>query len=111
MVAIHQFCHIGRHSFVAGGSLVRKDIPPYVKAAREPLSYVGINSVGLREGDLKLILLSLYKTYRILFQMKFNNTQAIRYIEAEVEATKEETKFYHLSKNSKRGIMKGYFTN
>jgi len=48
MVAVHQFCHIGAHAFVTGGSLVRKDVPPYVKAAREPLSYVGINSVGLR---------------------------------------------------------------
>ena len=48
LVAVHQFCTIGDYSFVAGGSLVRKDVPPYVKAAREPLSYVGINSVGLR---------------------------------------------------------------
>ena len=48
MVAVHQFCSIGNHAFVAGGSLVRKDVPPFVKAAREPLSYVGVNSVGLR---------------------------------------------------------------
>src|SRR5690606_6358309 len=48
MVAVHQFVHIGSHAFVAGGSLVRKDVPPFVKAAREPLAYVGINSVGLR---------------------------------------------------------------
>ena len=48
LTAIHQFCKIGDHAFVTGGSLVRKDVPPYVKAAREPLSYVGINSVGLR---------------------------------------------------------------
>ena len=45
MTAVHQFCSIGNHAFVTGGSLVRKDVPPYVKAAREPLSYVGINSV------------------------------------------------------------------
>ena len=48
MVAVHQFASVGKHAFVTGGSLVRKDVPPYVKAAREPLSYVGINSVGLR---------------------------------------------------------------
>jgi UDP-N-acetylglucosamine acyltransferase len=48
MVAVHQFCSIGNHAFVTGGTLVRKDVPPYVKAAREPISYVGINSVGLR---------------------------------------------------------------
>ena len=47
MVAVHQFCHIGSHVMIAGGSLVRKDVPPFIKAAREPLSYVGINSIGL----------------------------------------------------------------
>jgi UDP-N-acetylglucosamine acyltransferase len=46
--AIHQFIHIGDHAMVSGGSLVRKDVPPYTKAAKEPLSYVGINSIGLR---------------------------------------------------------------
>jgi len=48
MTAVHQFVSVGNHAFVTGGSLVRKDVPPFVKAAREPLSYVGINSVGLR---------------------------------------------------------------
>ena len=48
LVAIHQFCTVGDYAFIAGGSLVRKDVPPYVKAAREPLSYAGINSIGLR---------------------------------------------------------------
>lgn len=112
MVAIHQFCHIGRHSFVAGGSLVRKDIPPYVKAAREPLSYVGINSVGLRRRGFDAdTIKSIQNIYRILFQMKFNNTQAIRYIEAEVEATKERDEILSFIQNSKRGIMKGYINN
>ena len=69
MVAVHQFCSIGRHSFVAGGSLVRKDIPPYVKAAREPLSYVGINSVGLRRrGYSNETIRSIQNIYRILYQ-------------------------------------------
>jgi UDP-N-acetylglucosamine acyltransferase len=48
LAAIHQFIHIGDHAMVSGGSLVRKDVPPYAKAAKEPLSYVGINSIGLR---------------------------------------------------------------
>ena len=67
MVAVHQFCSIGNHAFVAGGSLVRKDVPPFVKAAREPLSYVGINSVGLRRRgfDNKVIMeiQSMYRTF------------------------------------------------
>jgi UDP-N-acetylglucosamine acyltransferase len=53
MTAVHQFCMIGNHAFVTGGSLVRKDVPPFVKGAREPLSYVGINSIGLRRRGFK----------------------------------------------------------
>ena len=112
MVAVHQFCSIGRHSFVAGGSLVRKDIPPYVKAAREPLSYVGINSVGLRRrGFDNETIKSIQNIYRILYQKRYNNTQAINIIEAEVEATKERDEILLFIKNSQRGIMKGYIQN
>ena len=59
LTAVHQFCSIGNHAFVTGGCLVRKDVPPYVKAAREPLSYVGINSVGLRRRGYKLSLIHI----------------------------------------------------
>ena len=112
MVAVHQFCSIGRHSFVAGGSLVRKDIPPYVKAAREPLSYVGINSVGLRRrGFSNESITSIQNIYRTLYQKRYNNTQAINIIEAEVEATKERDEILLFIKNSQRGIMKGYIQN
>ena len=112
MVAVHQFCSIGRHSFVAGGSLVRKDIPPYVKAAREPLSYVGINSVGLRRrGFDNETIKSIQNIYRTLYQKRYNNTQAINIIEAEVEATKERDEILLFIKNSQRGIMKGYIQN
>ena len=63
LTAIHQFCSIGNHAFVTGGSLVRKDVPPYVKAAREPLSYVGINSVGLRRRGYESDKLEKFKIY------------------------------------------------
>ena len=59
LVAIHQFVKVGSHAFVTGGSLVRKDVPPYVKAAREPLSYAGINSVGLRRRGFHLSFVPL----------------------------------------------------
>ena len=77
MVAVHQFASVGNHAFVTGGSLVRKDIPPYVKAAREPLSYVGINSVGLRRrGFSTEKIREIQNIYRILYQKSYNNTQA-----------------------------------
>jgi UDP-N-acetylglucosamine acyltransferase len=112
MVAVHQFCSIGNHAFVAGGSLVRKDIPPYVKAAREPVSYVGINSVGLRRrGFGNKVIMEIQSIYRTLYQKKYNNTQAVNIMEAEMEATKERDEIILFIKNSQRGIMKGYFKN
>ena len=112
MVAVHQFCSIGNHAFVAGGSLVRKDIPPYVKAAREPISYVGINSVGLRRrGFDNKVIMQIQSIYRTLYQKKYNNTQAVSIMEAEMEATKERDEIIQFIKNSQRGIMKGYFLN
>ena len=112
MVAVHQFCSIGNHAFVAGGSLVRKDIPPFVKAAREPISYVGINSVGLRRrGFDSSVIMQIQSIYRTLYQKKYNNTQAVSIMEAEMEATKERDEIIQFIKNSQRGIMKGYFQN
>jgi UDP-N-acetylglucosamine acyltransferase len=112
MTAVHQFCMIGNHAFVTGGSLVRKDVPPFVKAAREPLSYVGINSVGLRRrGYTSEQIREIQSIYRILYQKNYNNTQAAQIIEAELEATPERDEILQFIKDSKRGIMKGYFQN
>ena len=112
MTAVHQFCTIGQHAFITGGSLVRKDVPPFVKGAREPMSYVGINSIGLRRRGFKSEKIrEIQNIYRTLFQKGFNNTQAVRLIEAEMEATTERDEILQFIKNSKRGIMKGYFSN
>ena len=109
MVAVHQFCSIGNHAFVAGGSLVRKDVPPFVKAAREPLSFVGINSIGLRRrGFSNEKIAEIQAIYRILFQKNNNNTQAILKIETEIDTSAERDEIISFVQNSGRGIMKGY---
>jgi UDP-N-acetylglucosamine acyltransferase len=110
LAAIHQFCTIGDYAFISGGSLVRKDVPPFVKAAREPLSYMGVNSIGLRrKGFSSKKIQEIQNIYRILFQNKYNNAQAIRVIEAEMKATDERDEIIQFINNSKKGIMKGYF--
>ncbi|MBB4117757.1 UDP-N-acetylglucosamine acyltransferase [Mesonia hippocampi] len=112
MAAVQQFCKIGSHAFITGGSLVRKDVPPFVKAAREPLSYVGINSIGLRRrGFSTEKIREIQDIYRILYQKNYNNSQAAAIIEAEMEATPERDDILEFIKNSQRGIMKGYFSN
>ena len=112
LVAVHQFVSIGQHAFVTGGSLVRKDVPPFVKAAREPLSYVGINSVGLRRRGFDTDKIrEIQNIYRILYQRNYNNTQAVQILEAEMEATNERDEILQFIRDSQRGIMKGYFSN
>ncbi|MBB1140468.1 acyl-ACP--UDP-N-acetylglucosamine O-acyltransferase [Myroides sp. WP-1] len=109
LVAVHQFCTIGSHSFVTGGTLVRKDVPPYIKAAREPISYAGINSVGLRRrGYEPEKIREIQEIYRILFQKNYNTSQALEIIETEMEATPERDEILMFVRNSSRGIMRGY---
>lgn len=111
MVAIHQFVKVGSYAFVTGGSLVRKDVPPYVKAAREPLSYVGINSVGLRRrGFTSADINEIQDIYRTLFVKKFNTANALDIIEAERQPTEIRDEILDFIRNSNRGIMKGFST-
>ena len=107
--AIHQFVNVGKHAMVSGGSLVRKDVPPYIKAAREPLSFVGINSIGLRRrGFADDKIKEIQDIFRILYQNNNNNTQALLKIETEIDASPERDEIISFIQHSGRGIMKGY---
>jgi UDP-N-acetylglucosamine acyltransferase len=99
LAAIHQFIHIGDHAMISGGSLVRKDVPPFTKAAKEPLSYVGINC-GRRRGFTTEKIKEIQDIYRILYQKNYNTTQAIGIIEAEMEATPERDEILDFIRNS-----------
>ncbi|RKD91767.1 acyl-ACP--UDP-N-acetylglucosamine O-acyltransferase [Mangrovibacterium diazotrophicum] len=110
MTAVHQFVHIGTHVMISGGSLVRKDVPPFIKAGREPLSYVGINSIGLRRRNFNNDKIrEVQDIYRYIYQKGLNVTQAIEIIEAEMPATPERDEILLFVKDSKRGIIRGYF--
>jgi UDP-N-acetylglucosamine acyltransferase len=107
--AVHQFVHIGAHSMISGGSLVRKDVPPFTKAAREPLSYVGVNSIGLRRrGYSDETINEIQNIYRLIYLKGYNVTQAINIIEADLPATPERDEILSFINLSSRGIMKGY---
>ncbi len=110
MSAIHQFCHIGSHVMISGGSLVRKDVPPFIKAGREPLSYVGINSIGLRRREFNNDKIrEIQDIYRYIYQKGLNTSQAVEIIEAEMPASPERDEILLFVKDSKRGIIRGYF--
>lgn len=106
---VHQFCHIGSHVMVQGGALINKDIPPYVKAARNPISYAGINSIGLRRRSFSNeAIRDIQEIYRYLYLSGLNNSDAIERIEAELPATKERDEIILFVRNSQKGIIKGY---
>lgn len=107
-VASQQFMHIGAHAFVAGASLIRKNVPPFVRAAREPLSYAGINAVGLRrrnfsEDDIKLV----ENIYRILFVQNNNISKGIQSLNEELPESALKTQVIDFIKSSEKGIIRG----
>lgn len=106
---IHQFVHIGKHTMTAAGTIIRKDIPPFVKAGRSPLSYEGINSVGLRRrGFSDKTIREIQEIYRIIFLSGNNNTQALTKVATLFPASEERDEILDFIRNSGRGIMKGY---
>lgn len=109
MTAVHQFVKIGKHTMIGGGSLVRKDVPPFVKAAREPLSYVGINSIGLnRRGFTKEQIKAIQDIYRILYVKSNNITQGMRTVEATMEYSEERDEILRFIRRADRGVMRGF---
>lgn len=109
LVAVHQFCKIGSHAFVTGGTLVRKDVPPFIKAAREPISYAGVNSVGLRRrGYTSEQIAEIQNIYRVLFVQNRNLSKALDLVEAEFEATELRDEILAFVRNSNRGVVRGF---
>lgn len=108
LTAIHQFSTIGNHCLVSGMSRIVKDIPPYIIAAHEPLSYVGLNVVGLRRrGFTSEKMDELKQIYRIIFQEKRNTNLALEIVESQFNQTEERDLILNFIKQSKRGIIKG----
>ncbi len=109
LVAVHQFVKIGDHVMVGGGSLVRKDIPPFVKAAREPLSFVGVNVTGLkRRGFTQEQIHAIQDIYRVLFVRGYNITQAVAVIKETIADSLEKKLVLDFVDQSERGIMRGF---
>lgn len=104
---VHQFSHIGSHVMIQGGSKINKDIPPYVIAAREPIAYCGINSVGLnRRGFTPEQIHTIQEAYRLIYQGGMIVSQALDTIEATMPQTPERDAILHFIGNSERGIVR-----
>lgn len=104
---VHQFCHLGRNIMLQGGALVNKDIPPYVKAAREPISYVGLNIIGLkRHGFSAEDIQTIVDIYRCLYLSDLNVTNAVNLILETIPESKYRDEIVDFVANSPRGIIR-----
>ena len=109
LTAVHQFVKIGKHSFIGGGSLVRKDVPPYIKAAREPLAFSGVNTIGLRRrGFTSEAVHQIEDIYRTLYVKGHNVRQAVDRIKDEAPDSEYKTAILDFIENSQRGLIRGY---
>jgi UDP-N-acetylglucosamine acyltransferase len=107
---VHQFVRIGSHVMIQGGSKVSKDVPPFSMAGREPISFTGINSIGLRRrGFANETIYAIQEVYRIIYQRGLNISDAMEFVEANLPASNERDEIILFIRASKRGIIRGYF--
>lgn len=112
LAGAHQFTRIGAHTYIAGHTVIRKDVPPYVKAAREPMSYMGLNIVGLQRRSFpqeEIDILS--RIYHLLFVGGHSTSTAISMINEKIPDGVLKTEILQFVQSSKTGIIKRYSKN
>jgi UDP-N-acetylglucosamine acyltransferase len=104
---VHQFVCIGGHVIIGGGSKVRIDVPPFIKADREPLAYLGLNTVGLsRRGFGKERIDEIHNIYRIIYQNGMNTSQALDHVEKVFTSSPDRDYILSFIRKSERGIIR-----
>lgn len=106
-VLISQGCRIGTWSMVQTGCRFKKDIPPYIVAAKEPTTYYGVNSFIMgHEGFNEKILKHIGHAYRIIYQGNSSITDALLMIKNQVPMSDEIQHIIDFVKQSELGIIK-----
>jgi len=107
-VLVHQFARIGGHVMIGGAAKVRMDVPPYIKADRDPLAFMGINTVGLtRRGFPKERIDEIHNIFRVIYQSGLNTTAALTRIESDFMPSEDRDYILQFVRDSDRGIIKG----
>src|SRR6056300_1737982 len=105
--AVHQFVKIGAHVMIGGGAMVRKDVPPFITAAGEPLTYAGVNSVGLKRRNFtKEDIVLIQDIYRTLYQSGKNISQAVEYVKKDIAASPHRSIILDFIATSSRGLIR-----
>lgn len=106
-VLMHQFCRVGGYTMIQGGSRFSKDIPPFIIAGREPITYAGINIVGLRRrGFSNELIENIHNAYRIIYQKGLNVSDALEEIKKEIPMSEEIEYIISFIQSSERGIVR-----
>ncbi len=105
-VLMHQFCRVGGYVMIQGGCRFSKDVPPFIIAGREPISYAGINLVGLRRNGFSDELIeNIHNAYRLIYQQGLNTSQALERVKQEIPTSPEIQYILDFISSSKRGII------
>ena len=105
---VHQFSHIGGHVMIQGGSKINKDIPPFIIAARDPIAFCVINSIGLnRRGFTPEQIHTIQEVYRIIYNSGLIVSQALEQAEQTIPQSPERDMILDFVRASTRGIVKG----
>lgn len=106
LTGVHQFEKIGKHAMVGAGFRVMKDVPPFIRAGHHPLSFSGVNTIGLRRrGFTEESIDVITESYRILYHAGLNITDAIEQLERDLGAHQEVQDIAEFIKRSTRGII------
>ncbi len=106
-VLMHQFCRVGGYGMLQGGSRFSKDIPPFIIAGRDPITYCGINIVGLRRrGFSNELIENIHNAYRIIYSSGKNVSEALEQVKQEVPMSPEIEYIIQFIESSKRGIIR-----
>lgn len=107
MSAVHQFCRVGAHAYIGGGTMATQDVMPFSKtsAARENRAY-GLNTIGLqRRGFNEDRIQKLQRAFRTLLASKLNTTQALEKLKSE-EMTEDVAMLVRFIESAERGVIK-----
>ncbi len=104
---VHQFARVGAHVMVGGGSRIRIDVPPFVLADREPLSFLGINKIGLaRRGFDQERIDEIHNIYRVIYLGKMNFTKALETVKNDFKPSTDRDYIINFFENSERGVIR-----
>lgn len=105
---VHQFCRIGRHSYIAAFTVITQDVPPFSKvvAPRETRAY-GLNTIGLeRRGFTPERIKTLEQAFRLLLRSKLNTTQAVELMRTTLNGSPDVEELIRFIEASERGVTK-----